>query len=93
MATRKPPQQPAAKPGKGQDGAAGPVQTEGARHPGRPATQTAALGAAKSGGSVPPDYADGIPRSATAPPPGPRPAVTAPLPEHTRPRTHAERNA
>jgi len=77
----------AAKPAK-----AKPVQTGGARHPARPGTQTAAQRAAKS-----PDAPDGLPPFAepqqAAPEPGPRPTVTAPIPDHTRPRTHAERNA
>ena len=97
-------QQPKAamKPGKGQDGRTTPVQTGGARHPGRPGTQTAAQRAATSG-SLPaaPDGpvfpADSVPFQPgpqyAAPAPGPRPTVTAPLPETTVPRTHAERNA
>lgn len=65
-----------------------PRQAGGARHPARPGTQTAAQRAAKSPDSVPQE-----PQQQAAPDPGPRPAVTAPIPDHTRPRTHAERNA
>ena len=60
----------------------------GARHPGRPETQTAAQRAGKSPDSVPPQ-----PPQYAAPEPGARPTVTHPLPDDTTPRTHAERNA
>ena len=90
MAQARKPAKPAAmQPGKSQDGGTAPVQTEGARHPARPATQTATQRAGKSGDGLPPFE---TPQSA-APEPGPRPTATAPLPDHTRPRTHAERNA
>lgn len=71
---------PAAKPGQ-----TTPVQTTGPRVPSRPATGTTAGRSPNGQPPMSPDY--------QAPEPGPRPKVTAPIPDHTRPRTHEERNA